>query len=494
MRSQGMNKKMHKSRSINKTSKKPRRRKRGFGRFIFLIVLIVLVVVGGVTALKHFSGESYDDEKSFEKYAKEYFSDAQEKNKIGEAVEKFNYGAPVSTAAKYPTFELKDVDGQIKNKIEMLNADYQGKYAEEDTTLKFAQLTTYDSYKSDKNTGSVVLKTVQREENSKGKQIQQNAVVNTFNFSLEKGIEIYPVMAFESGYQKKLSSFFDKYLNENYKGELTDGYKKYISADNKFEKFALNGDEAVFYFDAGTVVKGSEIISIEVKAKDIEGVFREKINPRNLDPSKPMVALTYDDGPAPGTSDRILDVFERNNCVATFFEQGINVENVKDSERILKRMDELDCEIGSHSYDHPNLFTISDQKVKEQNDKTDKLIEDRIGRKPTVYRPPFGNGNEKTTKIFNKPGILWSVDTMDWSSRNADAVINVVKSVKDLDGKVVLMHSLYDSSAKATEVLVPWLQKQGYQLVTVSELLTYKYHEDPTEAKFYGYNYFYLDK
>ena len=157
-------------------------------------------------------------------------------------------------------------------------------------------------------------------------------------------------------------------------------------------------------------------------------------------------------------------------------------------------MDELDCEIGSHSYDHPNLFTISDQKVKEQNDKTDKLIEDRIGRKPTVYRPPFGNGNEKTTKIFNKPGILWSVDTMDWSSRNADAVINVVKSVKDLDGKVVLMHSLYDSSAKATEVLVPWLQKQGYQLVTVSELLTYKYHEDPTEAKFYGYNYFYLDK
>lgn len=494
MRSQGMNKKMHNSRSINKTGKKPRKRKRGFGRFIFLIVLIVIVVVGGVTAFGFFSGDSYDSEKSFEKYAKNYFSDAQEKDKIGEAVKKYDYGKPVSTAANYPKFDLKSVDSQIKDKIEEINADYQGKHEDEDATLKFAQLTTYDSYKSEKNTGSVVLKTVQREENKMGKQIQKKAIVNTFNFSLDKGIDVYPVMAFESGYQKKLSKFFESYLEDNYKDDLTKDYKEYISTDNKFDKFALTKDGAIFYFDSDTVVKGTDIVSIEVKEKDVEGVFREKINPRGLDSSKPMVALTYDDGPAAGTSDRILDVFEKYNCVATFFEQGINVENVKDSKEILQRMEKLDCEIGSHSYNHPNLFQLTDAQIKEQNDKTDKLIEDRIGSKPTVYRPPFGNGNEKTTKIFNKPGILWSVDTMDWSSRNADSVIKVVKSVKDLDGKVVLMHSLYDSTAKATEELVPWLQEQGYQLVTVSELLTYKYHEDPTEAKFYGYNYFYLDK
>lgn len=490
MRSQQMNK--NKSAKRNRGSRK---RNRGFGRFIFLAVLIVLVVVGGITAFKVLSGDGYDDEKSFEKYADKYFSEYQDSDKIGDDQQKYNYGKPVSIAANYPKLDLKVMDNKILDKIDALGTDYTGLHEDEADNLKFTQLTTYDSYKSKKNTGSVVLKTVEREENTRGKFVQKNAVVNTFTFSLDKGTDVYPVMAFESGYKEKLSKYFDKYLNENYKDDLKDDYKDVIDPEKcSFDKFALTKSGAIFYFDANTVTKGTNIVTIDVDADDVKGVFREKINPRALDPSKPMVAITYDDGPASGTSDRILDVYEKYNCVATFFELGKNVEFVEGSDKILKRMDKLGCEIGSHSYDHPNLFTLSDKKIKEQTDKTDKEIEKRVGHKPTVYRPPYGNGNDKTTKIFNKPGILWSVDTLDWQSRNADSVVKVVKSVKDLDGKVVLMHSLYDSSAKATEELVPWLQSEGYQLVTVSELLTYKYHVDPSEIKFYGYNYFYLDK
>ena len=87
---------------------------------------------------------------------------------------------------------------------------------------------------------------------------------------------------------------------------------------------------------------------------------------------------------------------------------------------------------------------------------------------PTLYRPPYGNGNEKTTKIFNKSAILWSVDTLDWKHRNKDNVIKIIKNSGNLDGKVILMHSLYDSTAEATKVIIPWLKAQGYQLVTVS--------------------------
>ena len=83
---------------------------------------------------------------------------------------------------------------------------------------------------------------------------------------------------------------------------------------------------------------------------------------------------------------------------------------------------------------------------------------------------------------------------MDWSSRNAKAVVKTIKREDSLDGKVILMHSIYDSSAKATEQIVPWLIKKGYQLVTVSELIKYKYNEDPKNGKFYGYNFFYLDE
>ena len=105
-----------------------------------------------------------------------------------------------------------------------------------------------------------------------------------------------------------------------------------------------------------------------------------------------------------------------------------------------------------------------------------------MGHDVTLYRPPYGNGNDNITKIFGKAGILWSVDTLDWKSRNAQSVINIVKNTDNLDGRVVLMHSIYDSTADATKVLVPWLKKQGYQLVTVSELLTYQSPAEPVKG------------
>ena len=72
--------------------------------------------------------------------------------------------------------------------------------------------------------------------------------------------------------------------------------------------------------------------------------------------------------------------------------------------------------------------------------------------------------------------------------------MKVVKGVKNLDGRVILMHSIYDSTAKAVEKMVPWLLKEGYQLVTVNELLQYRYNETPKSGKFYGYDYFYTNK
>ena len=88
------------------------------------------------------------------------------------------------------------------------------------------------------------------------------------------------------------------------------------------------------------------------------------------------------------------------------------------------------------------------------------------------------------------PIYLWPVDTLDWKSRNANAVINEVKKIGDLDGKVILMHGIYASTAEATAHLVPYLQEQGYELVTVSELVEAKHVETPQNSKIYGYHYF----
>lgn len=462
-------------------TKKRRKKKSGFGCFIFVVVLIVILAAGGFAAYKYLTANNYDNESGFERFADRYFSANVESDDIGDVQTEYNYGEYASSAIQYPEIGLENVDARISQLIQDEQQSFRSKYGNSGDG-KVAQLICCDTYKGDQGTGSVVVKTAVQEADDKGDLQQVSNTVKTFTFNTENGAEVFSLMVFKPGYRDQLADFFK-----------SKGFDKAAAADVDYDRFALNGKDAIFYFDAGQVEDMDSLTEIKVKNGDVENVFRDEIDSRGLDPSKPMVAITFDDGPKKGTTNRILDALEKNGAVATFFELGENVENCSDSEEYLKRMEELNCEIGSHSYNHPNLFQISDAAIKEQNDKTDEAIESRLGKKPTVYRPPYGNGNEKTTEIFGKPGILWSVDTLDWKSRNAASVVEQIKGSGNLDGKVILMHSIYDSSAEATEQILPWLQSQGYQTVTVSELLMYKYNEDPSATKFYGYNYFYLD-
>ena len=188
---------------------------------------------------------------------------------------------------------------------------------------------------------------------------------------------------------------------------------------------------------------------------------------------------------------RILDCLKKNGVTATFFDLGENAKS-KEGKKIEQHAIEIGCEIGSHSYSHPNFYICTSAQIKSEIEKTKKIIKNNTGREPTVFRPPYGNVNKQIAKLVNLPVILWSVDTLDWRSKNAGAVVSSVKNVSNLDGKVVLMHSVYDSTAEAVEELVPWLKKNGYQLVTVFEMLRYKYKEESKNGKLYGYNYFHL--
>lgn len=467
-------------------------KKRGIGRYIFLGILIVVLVIGGVFAFKFFDSNSYDDDSSFAKYAKRYFSKEQDSSDIGKGQEEIKYGKPSSVGLNYPKVGIDSIDKQIKVFAEREKQSFLGEYDQESKDEKFALLMTYDSYKGKDNTGSIVLKSAVREEKKNGKMEQTSSKVTVINFDRESGSRVYPITVFEPGYQEKLSKYIDQYLQKKYKDSLGKDYKKYIDEKNvKFENFALDGNNAIFYFSGNTVTSTNEIVKIKISDSDIKGLFRKTINGRKIDPTKPMLALTYDDGPADVTTEKILNILDNNKAVATFFEVGKNVDSLKNSKELLMRMDKMGSEIASHSYTHPNLFTLTDEKIKEQNDLTDKAIKSRVGYVPTLYRPPYGNGNAKTTKIFNKSAILWSVDTLDWKHRDKEKVIKIIKDSGNLDGKVILMHSLYDSTAEATKEIIPWLKEQGYQLVTVSELLAYKYNEDPKQVKFYGYNFFY---
>ena len=129
----------------------------------------------------------------------------------------------------------------------------------------------------------------------------------------------------------------------------------------------------------------------------------------------------------------------------------------------------MGCEIGNHTYEHKSLPNLSETEVKRQISKTNKEVKKAIGEKPVIMRPTGGATNTNIKKWVGMPSIIWSIDTLDWKTRNADstrrAVLNRVK-----DGDIVLMHDLYSATATASETIIPELVRRGYQLVTVSEL------------------------
>ena len=211
----------------------------------------------------------------------------------------------------------------------------------------------------------------------------------------------------------------------------------------------------------------------EVKSAQIQ----EKIEmPDGLDQGKPMVALTFDDGPGYNkSSDKILDVLEKYGARATFFMVG---KNVKDHPENIKRKLALGCELGNHTWNHDHYGkNVTPDDIK----KCSKAIYDVCGQYPTAFRSPGGNTTaviRKECTAENMPLYYWSLDTKDWKNRDADKVYNaVMKNVED--GDIILMHEIYDSTAKAVEKMVPELIKQGYQLVTCEELVAAKTGKRP---------------
>ncbi len=189
-----------------------------------------------------------------------------------------------------------------------------------------------------------------------------------------------------------------------------------------------------------------------------------------INPKKKMVALTYDDGPYTPVTNQILDVLEEYNGRATFFVVGSRVSTYKDC---IKREAKLGCEIGNHTYNHTILTSVSGSTIKTEISKTNKAVKKLTGQAPAIVRTPGGAVNSTVKANVDYPMFNWSVDTLDWKNRNSSSVVSSIKN-NVRDGSIVLMHDLYGSTGNATEEIVPWLVKNGYQLVTVSELMAVK--------------------
>jgi len=191
----------------------------------------------------------------------------------------------------------------------------------------------------------------------------------------------------------------------------------------------------------------------------------------HIDPTKPMIALSFDDGPGIYTS-QLLDLFEYYNIRATLCTVGNLVNTQSES---LKRAVEMDCEVIGHSWDHKNLAKMTPEDVKKQLLDTSNTIEAVTGIAKPVFRPPYGAISETLKNVAEELGfaiICWSVDPEDWNTKDAQAVYEAVME-QVTDRAVILSHEMYETTLEAYTRLIPELLLEGYQFITVSELLTH---------------------
>ena len=216
----------------------------------------------------------------------------------------------------------------------------------------------------------------------------------------------------------------------------------------------------------------------------ISGTVTEPEPPApELNSEQPMVALTFDGGPDEGdVTSRILTVLADNNSKATFFQTGANAQAYPDK---MKQIADAGHEIGNHTFDETN---VGEWVTAEDITTANSAIESACGIKPKLFRAPQGEVTDLIREVCleeDMPIILFNFDSHDWEFYDPQEIIDRIETYVE-DGDIIQFRNVYEETAAAMETLVPWLIDEGYQLVTVSELLQAKAGELPEAGKFYN--------
>ena len=179
-----------------------------------------------------------------------------------------------------------------------------------------------------------------------------------------------------------------------------------------------------------------------------------------------MVALTFDDGPDSKTTPQALEILKRYNAKATFFMVG---QNVAANPELAKRVLDEGHQLGIHTWSHPDLTKLPLNQSKKEILDTQEAIYKATGIRPMITRPPYGAINSTVQNAVDQSFIMWSVDSLDWKTRNTKAIMQEI--VKTQPGSIILMHDIHQTSIDALPSVLDYLKNNGYTLVTVDELL-----------------------
>jgi peptidoglycan/xylan/chitin deacetylase (PgdA/CDA1 family) len=189
-----------------------------------------------------------------------------------------------------------------------------------------------------------------------------------------------------------------------------------------------------------------------------------------------IIALTFDDGPHEDNTERLIELLDSNDAKAAFFCIGRKIEK---NRNLIEKLDRQGHLIGNHSYTHHRYFDLfSSEKMTDELEKTNEIIEDLTGKKPVLFRPPYGVTNPPLQKAIQQTGM----QSIGWSLRSFDTIHQKEKVLEKLKkktrpGVVVLMHDTRADVLEITQIYLAWLKKEGYKVVSLEQLFNIHAYE-----------------
>lgn len=196
---------------------------------------------------------------------------------------------------------------------------------------------------------------------------------------------------------------------------------------------------------------------IQVSENQIENVL--------VDEQASQIALTFDDGPSMYTEE-LLDGLKERDVKATFFVIGKNAETYP---AVVKREAEEGHLVGNHTYNHVEISRLSVTEAREEIEKTNQILENLTQKRIEYVRPPFGVWEEELEDL-EMMSVLWTIDPLDWTTKNTNEIVNKVVTQAE-ENDIILLHDCYESSVQAALRLIDLLQAEGFEFVTVDELI-----------------------
>ncbi len=376
----------------------------------------------------------------------------------------------------YPVTTIKKLDSIVQKDVETIYNSFKKEYEEFDTTHEKSELNIDYTYETinDRYINITLSIFINSSTLANPDHYLKSYVYDKLQHKL---LTLHDLIADEDF--SKFVSLLKTKLFQKYKDcILLDEFKATITEQYDYPLFTFDHETLTIYFNPAQITASyCDILDIDIPLNQFH--LKLPITPeikldttinllapsKVIDPERKVVALTFDDGPSKYTNE-ILEILKENDACATFFVIGNKVEIYKET---MQKMVAYGNEIGNHSYNHKWLTKLTEENLQEQITKTQEIIESTTGFTPTLIRPTYGSISAKLRSQLSLDIVMWTVDTSDWKYKSVDRIVKeATKATKDLD--IILMHDTHKRTVDAIKKIIPELQQQGFEFVTVSEL------------------------